>query len=224
MLCVSNCVRRYGQKNGFGPISFEISKGSIAAFVGRNGAGKTTLLRVLAGIEEASSGQVLLNGEKLELLPRTEISYLADNPLLLNDLTLKEMCEFDACMRGVDLNEASYLKAIERFGCEEWVDRKIGHFSLGMKKRAGLTCAFLGEPQLIILDEPINGLDIHGVILLKHALLAHKKSGGTIIMSCHVLSFLKEIDAEVYIMKRGLISSVEQSSSDNLEEKFMMLS
>lgn len=174
-------------------ISINIKKGDIYGFVGKNGAGKTTLIRVIAGLVIPNSGQVELFGEAddMEIVKqRSRMGTLIEAPSLYLNMTARENLELIKIQRGIPGTKC-IDEALNLVGLKDIEKKKTKNFSLGMKQRLGIAMALLSDPELLILDEPINGLDPIGIKEIRELLLKlNKERGTTILISSHILSEL----------------------------------
>ena len=175
-------------------IDLSINRGEIYGLVGENGAGKSTLIRILTGLAFQSSGMVTLFGKTGNLrYERAKIGCTVEMPALYKDMTAKQNLEIQRVQRGIP-DKKCISKTLELTGLDNTKKKKVNDFSLGMKQRLALAVALLGEPEFLILDEPVNGLDPTGIIELRELLkkLA-KENHVTILISSHILSELNQL-------------------------------
>lgn len=192
-------------------ISLTLDQGDILGVTGGNGCGKTTLLRVISGIIKADSGDVLLANKKCK------VGSMIDGPCVYNDMTATENLRYYGKMFGVD-NEERYNELLIELGIDTYKDKKAGKYSLGMRQRLGLAIALLDDSDLLILDEPFNGLDVGGMADLEQALLKiNREMGVTIIITSHIISELAKVCNRYVIMDRGKICG--EFSYEELVEK-----
>ena len=210
-------------------INLQIAEGEIYGFLGSNGAGKTTLMKCMLSLSTITSGSIEIFGKNLqehreEIL--SQIGSIIESPIFYDNCTAKEILEIHAQYMGKNIIEANIISALKMVGLKN-TTKKVKDFSLGMKQRLGLARAFLTKPQLLILDEPINGLDPIGIQEIRNLLLSLSKEHGiTILISSHILSEISQIADKIGFIKNGEI--VEQVSmkeirreNTNLEEYFM---
>ena len=215
-----NVTKKYGSFSAVDNIDIEVKRGEIYGLVGRNGAGKTTLLRMISGLTIPTSG-------KLELFSQTSKSELnkvraltgsiIETPSFLPYLSAEKNLEYYRIQRGI--SDKGCVKELLKFvGLSDTGKKKFKNFSLGMKQRLGLALAMLGDPELLILDEPINGLDPMGMAEFRELILKlnHEKST-TIIISSHILGELSQIATSYSFMNKGKL--VEHISASDLQEK-----
>ena len=190
-------------------MSFAIKRGEIVGFIGQNGAGKTTLMRILTSYYRASSGTVLIDGEDIStnsLAIRKKIGYLPETPPLYLDMSVKDYLNFAAEIKGVPASERQRQlhRAIQECQLEDVFDKTIGTLSKGYKQRTGIAQAIIHEPEILILDEPANGLDPIQNLQLRN-LIKGLKDRRTVILSTHMLSEIEQIAQRVLIIKAGEI-------------------
>ncbi|MEX0596491.1 MAG: ABC transporter ATP-binding protein, partial [Candidatus Paceibacterota bacterium] len=168
MIKVTNLVRRYGDLTAINDVSFEIKKGEIVGLLGHNGAGKTTIMKVLTGFLEQCSGEVKIKGLDISedlIAIQAKIGYLPENVPLYPEMTILDYLEYVADLRGISPEDlkAKIAKAVSRTNLESKALNKIETLSKGFKQRVGVAQAILHEPEILILDEPTNGLDPQGI-------------------------------------------------------------
>lgn len=212
--------KKYKDTNALSNVNFQIKRGEIYGLIGENGAGKTTLLKLLTGLSFSTSGEIELFGEKEEQYickKRKKMGCIIENPALYPDMTAKQNLEIKRIQMGIPgkgcIEDVLSLVNLEKTG-----KKKVKDFSLGMKQRLSLALALLGEPELLILDEPVNGLDPTGIIELRQLLLTlNKERGITIIISSHILSELYKLATHYGIIHKGKL--IEQMTASKLDEK-----
>ncbi len=175
-------------------IDLSINRGEIYGLVGENGAGKSTLIRILTGLAFQSSGMVTLFGKTGNLrYERAKIGCTVEMPALYKDMTAKQNLEIQRVQRGIP-DKKCISKTLELTGLDNTKKKKVNDFSLGMKQRLALAVALLGEPEFLILDEPVNGLDPTGIIELRELLKKlSKENHVTVLISSHILSELNQL-------------------------------
>ena len=210
-------------------INLQIAEGEIYGFLGPNGAGKTTLMKCMLSLSTITSGSIEIFGKKLqenreEIL--SQIGSIIESPIFYDNCTAKEILEMHTQYMGKTVIESDIIRALRMVGLKN-TTKKVKDFSLGMRQRLGLARAFLTKPKLLILDEPINGLDPIGIQEIRNLLLSLSKEHGiTILISSHILSEISQIADKIGFIKNG--EMVEQVSMKeirreniNLEEYFM---
>ena len=210
-------------------INLQIAEGEIYGFLGPNGAGKTTLMKCMLSLSTITSGSIEIFGKKLqenreEIL--SQIGSIIESPIFYDNCTAKEILEMHTQYMGKTVIESDIIRALRMVGLKN-TSKKVKDFSLGMRQRLALARAFLTKPKLLILDEPINGLDPIGIQEIRNLLLSLSKEHGiTILISSHILSEISQIADRIGFIKNG--EMVEQVSMKeirreniNLEEYFM---
>lgn len=212
-------TKRYGSVLAVDSVHLRVKPGEIYGFLGLNGAGKTTTIRALLGMIRPSAGQVKILGETLGRGgrgPWARVGQLVESPGVYPELTVRENLEVARRLQNfADLGATA--RVIDLLGIESYADRKAGTLSTGNLQRLGLARAILHEPELLILDEPANGLDPAGVVEIRELLrrLAHEK-GVTIFMSSHILTEVDRLATRIGIIHQGCL--VEELDTSKLEE------
>lgn len=214
-----NLVKKYSKEQGLLDVSFTLQEGRIIALAGGNGAGKSTLIRLLIGEEKPNSGELHWAKER-------SIRYMPDDVNFPPTLRAIEILQLLAGLKKISSEEIE--KVLKRVGLWEYRKQRVRQFSKGMRQRLNLAQALLGHEQLLILDEPTNGLDIRWIAELKNILQEQKDAGKTILFSTHLLSFAEELADDVLmlhegkVLKQGNIQTVlKESKTMHLEELFM---
>ena len=205
---IDNLTRHFGKVRAVDDISFAVGTGDVVGFVGPNGAGKTTTLRIIATLDEATAGDVRIDGVSIADYPeagRRQIGYMPDALPEHADMTAHEYVDFFGRafgFRGGALREA--IGEVEAFtGLEPFRDKTLKSLSKGMKQRVSLARALVHRPALLVMDEPANGLDPRARIELRELVRALAESGVAILISSHILSELGEMCSSVVIIERG---------------------
>lgn len=210
--------KQYGQKKVVNGVNLTVERGHICGLIGPNGAGKTTIMKMIAGICLPSEGTIELFGSGKNLEEnRARASFMIEAPYLEKDFTARQNMEYVRRLRGIpDRNRIDSL--LELVGLADVGKKKAGQFSLGMKQRLGIAMALLPEPEFMVLDEPVNGLDPEGIVEVRHLLRRLQSERGiTILISSHLLSELSEMCTDFAIINRGEL--VECLSRETLLEK-----
>jgi len=212
MIEFQQLTRTYGDFTAVHPLSLEVRSGEVFGFLGPNGAGKTTTIRMMMGILVPSGGRALINGldchsQRAEV--QRHVGYLPDNPIYYDFLRGREILQFVAEMHGMKRREAGQhaLRMLSEFGLDEVVDEFAVNYSMGMKKKLGLACALIHDPQVLILDEPINGLDPRAAREVQDRLRQAAAAGKTIFMSTHLLDMAEKVCTRVGIIHRGQLTA-----------------
>lgn len=223
MLSVSGVTKHYDGKNGISDICFSCEDGETAAIIGPNGAGKSTLLKVMAGILKADEGSVLINGYDMrEYANRKRIGHMPDRMELSRRLTPREFLHMISDYKYGGRFKEEIEQALSAFGLTEYQNQDFQKLSMGNQKKTAIIAAFLGDPQLIILDEPTNGVDTAGIITLKEYIRAAQKEGKIIVFSSHILDFTDGISDNNIFLKNGRIADATREKG-KLEEKYRTL-
>jgi len=214
----SNITKIYKKRKVLDNVSINIKSGDIYGFIGKNGAGKTTMIRVLTGLVIPNEGQVELFGssEEKEDIKERRIGALIESPEIYLNMNAKENLELIRIQRGIPGTKC-IDEALNLVGLKDVEKKKTKNFSLGMKQRLGIAMALLSDPELLILDEPINGLDPIGIKEIRELLLKlNKERGTTILISSHILSELTQISNRYGFINDGkLIEEVTASEFSN---------
>ena len=223
MLSVNEITKYYDEKNGIENIHFSCNNGEITAIIGPNGAGKSTLLKIMAGVLNADEGAVLIDGcDTREYENRRQIGYMPDKMELARGLTVKNFLNMVSDYKYGGQFKKEIEQAVFAFGLTEYQNQDFHKLSMGNQRKAAIIAAFLGNPRLIILDEPTNGVDTSGIIALKQSIRAAKNTGSIIIISSHILDFISSISDNNIFLKNGRIAAVEKENR-KLEEVYQML-
>jgi len=214
---VENLVVNYGSLVAVDGLSFKVKRGEIYGLLGPNGAGKSSTLKVLAGILEPNYGKVEIFGKSIseEIEVKRLTGYVPEETILLDSLTPREFFEFVASIRGLDEKVNSRLsKIVAAFRLNEYFDTPIATLSMGTKRKVAVIAAFLHEPPLLILDEPLIGLDAFSSRILKELIANHVRKGGAVIFSTHIMEIAEKVCHRVGIINRGKL--VSEGSVDEL--------
>lgn len=217
---VQKLRKSYKDREVLKNISFEIKEGSICGLLDINGAGKSTIMKIIFGLENADSGEVIFNGGKNAGI--YEIGALIETPAIYMNLSAFDNLKTRALL--YDISDERINEVLNLIGLSNTGKKKAGSFSLGMKQRLGLGMAIITSPDLLILDEPTNGLDPDGIKELLNLMISLKKSGMTILLSSHQLYEVSKVADKIVILHDGQIfydgSNVQ---SDDLESLFFRI-
>jgi len=221
VICQTSCLsKKYKDTYALQDINFQIKKGEIYGLIGENGAGKTTLMKLLTGIIFATDGEIEIFGERGYnnlVRKRNKIGCTIENPAIYGDLTARQNLEIHRLEKGVQ-SKNCVEEVLSLVKLTNDSKKKAKHYSLGMKQRLAIAMALLGDPELLILDEPVNGLDPTGIIELRELLVSlNKEKGITIMISSHILSELHKLATCYGIIHGGKL--VEQITAAELDEK-----
>jgi ABC-2 type transport system ATP-binding protein len=222
-----NLSKRYGNVLAVDQVDLRVDQGEIYGFLGLNGAGKTTTIRAILGMIRPSAGRVSLFGEPVGPNgrgPWRRVGHLVERPSAYPELTVRENLEVARRLYDVP-NTAITARAIERFGLAAYADRRAGTLSTGNLQRFGLARALLHEPELVILDEPANGLDPAGVIEVRELLYTlAREQGITIFMSSHILAEVDRLATRIGIIHKGrLIEEIEAEKMEVLRSQRLVV-
>lgn len=197
--------KEFYNKKAVENISFHINKNDIFGFLGPNGAGKTTTIRMILNLLKQDTGTILINGKKADNRLRNSIGVCLDNEGLYENMTCRQNLEFfDRIYNSKKGRKERIEKLVEKMGLIEDIDKRVAEFSKGMKKRLGIARALINNPEIIILDEPLSGLDPQGQELLKNIIKELSKES-TIFFSSHSLSDVQDICNKVGILNTSIV-------------------
>lgn len=228
MIQVEHLTKRYGSRKAVRDISFEVKQGEILGFLGPNGAGKSTTMNILTGYLSSTSGKVTINGLDIQEQPnqaKKTIGYLPEQPPLYPNMTVLEYLDFVYNLKKINLGgkgkqkkEKKFqhiLEVCQRVQLDQVMDRLISNLSKGYKQRVGLAQAMLGNPEVLILDEPTVGLDPKQIIEIR-SLIQQLGETHTIILSSHILSEIQAVCNRIIIINQGTI--VADDTADHLTQ------
>lgn len=201
VLQINNLSKNYGNLQAVRDVSFTVNKGEVYGILGPNGSGKTTTLAVVLGILNANGGSYKWFDEPLTKLARRRIGSLIETPNFYPYLTLWENLKIVAKIKGAPEEDINYA-----LGVANLLKRKhtnFGHLSLGMKQRMSMAAVLIGNPEVLVLDEPTNGLDPEGFAEVRHIIQSQAKEGKTIILASHILDEVEKVCSHVAILKSG---------------------
>lgn len=220
ILRINDLSKTYGPKKVLDGVSFEVERGKIYGFIGENGAGKTTAIRAITGLSPIENGTIELFGKsdsKGLAEARRKMGCLVESPILDMRKTAKENLMLQELLYGnKDASKAD--KILNRVGLGDVKNKKVGNFSLGMKQRLGIALALINDPELLILDEPVNGLDPMGMVDIRELLVSLCRDDGiTIVISSHILAELYQLATDYIIISHGhIISTLSKDELDKL--------
>jgi ABC-2 type transport system ATP-binding protein len=227
-ITVDGLTKRYGAVTAVDGLSFSVDPGVVTGFLGPNGAGKTTTLRMLLDLVTPTAGQALIGGQRYAGLraPRTVVGAVLETTGFHPGRTGREHLRVLAISGGIQATRVA--EALDRVGLTDAADRRVRGYSLGMRQRLGLAAALLGDPRVLILDEPGNGLDPAGMAELRDLLRSLAADGRTVLMSSHVLSEVAQTVDRVVIIAAGTLRYAGTlgsltSSGETLEAAFLRL-
>lgn len=209
MITVEELSKSYGSRTVLDALSFTVQPGVVTGFLGPNGAGKSTTMRIILGLDAPTSGRATVNGRPAaaHAAPLTEIGALLDAKAVHPMRSARNHLRALAATTGI--SDGRVEEVIDLVGLGEAADRLAGKFSLGMGQRLGIASALLGDPETVMLDEPVNGLDPEGILWIRHLLQGFAAEGRTVFVSSHLMSEMALIAEHFVIIGRGrLIADV----------------
>ncbi len=237
MIEVANLTKRYGDFEAVSSLDLHVGAGEIFGFLGPNGAGKTTTIRMLMGILKPTSGRVFLGSHDVEREPQKAkalAGFIPDRPFIYEKLTGNEFLQFTGKLHGIESNRLRRHAAelLERLDLTRWQDERIEGYSHGMKQRLVVCAALLHEPRILIVDEPMVGMDPRGARTLKDLLRVLAENGTTVFLSTHSIGVAEEICHRIGIIQSGRLIACgfraeiyerSERKDSNLESVFLEL-
>ena len=212
-----NITKTYRDVKAVDSVSLSVNRGEIYGFLGLNGAGKTTTIRMLLGMINPAGGAAFINGVKVDAGQNklwNSVGYLVETPYAYPELTVRENLKMFASMRGLQ-SEVAVENIMEKLALTEYADRKAGKLSLGNAQRLGIAKAMMHAPDILILDEPANGLDPAGIVEIRELLKGLAKAGTTVFISSHILSEIARMADRIGIIHRGRL--IKEADFDSLD-------
>ena len=237
MLKLSNLTKKFGNFVAVENINLEIHEGDIFGFLGQNGAGKTTTIKMITGLYSPTKGSVQIAGYDIQKNPieaKNLIGYIPDQPFLYEKLTGREFLYFCGGLYNIKKQELKFKidETIDALKIEKWVDKRTEEYSQGMKQRVAIASALLHNPKLIVIDEPMVGLDPQSAFIVKNVLKQKASEGTAIFMSTHSLNIAEEVCSRIGIIKDGqlifedkkeVVEDIIGTDHQNLESLFLHL-
>ena len=237
MIELTNLTKRFGDIVAVRRLNLSVSEGEIFGFIGPNGAGKTTTLRMMGGVIAPTEGSVMIDGINMADDPenaKKRIGFIPDRPFLYEKLTGMEFLRFTADLYGVEegLFYERSEKILREFSLYHWADELIESYSHGMKQRLIISSAILHDPKVIVVDEPMVGLDPAGIRMVKDLFRSLAKRGTTIFMSTHTLTVAEDVCDRMGVIHKGSLIAMgtieelrqrAQVQEGDLEEVFLIL-
>lgn len=237
MLQLLDLEKKYGSFEAVNKINLTVTKGELFGFLGPNGAGKTTSIKMITGLLSPTGGTILLDGVDVWKNPiesKKRIGYIPDQPFLYDKLTGREFLFFSGGLYELlhDKLKTNVDEIIELLKIGSWIDKRTEEYSQGMRQRIAIASAFIHKPELIIVDEPMVGLDPQTAFLVKKLFVDSAKSGITIFMSTHSLNVVEDICTHVGIINKGKmifrdrideLHKLKEQHDSNIEELFIEL-
>ena len=236
MIVVRDLTKLYGDFPAVRSISFEVASGEILGLVGPNGAGKTTTLRSLAGIIAPTSGSIAIAGHDIQkdaIAAKQQLAFIPDEPHLFEYLTVEEHLRFIARLYGVVDVETRMPSLLSELELDDKRRSLPGELSRGMRQKLAIACGLLHDPSVLILDEPLTGLDPGGIRRMRQTIAARAAHGSSVILSSHLLGLVEEMCTKLLVLRRGegvafgtideIISAHPDLAGRSLEDVFLAL-
>ena len=208
MIELKDLTKKYGNFQAVNDLNLSVKKGEVFGFIGPNGAGKTTTIKMMGGILEPTNGTVTIAGVSMQSEPekaKSKIGFIPDRPYLYEKLTGMEFLRFTADLYGVseEVFQATVYKILKDFSLADWADELVESYSHGMKQRLIMSAALLHKPEVIIVDEPMVGLDPAAIIMVKKLFKTLAGQGVTIFMSTHTLKVAEDTCDRIGLIHKG---------------------
>ncbi|MED5587562.1 MAG: ABC transporter ATP-binding protein [Chloroflexota bacterium] len=222
VLEISDLTKRYGKLTALAGLNLTLHDGTVHGLVGPNGAGKTTMLSVISGLRRKTSGEIIFG------VPTNKVMLMPDTPDFFPFLTAREIVDLARYPFRKEVSEESITEVIELVGLGDSIDRRVGGFSRGMKQRLGLATTLIGEPQLLLLDEPCSALDPIGRREILDVIL-RLRSKSTVLFSTHLLSDVEAVCDSVTVVDHGktlyegTVSGIRKSKNQSFEDAVLEL-
>ena len=208
MIKLINLTKTYGKLTAVNAINLDIARGEVFGFLGPNGAGKTTTIKMMAGLLQPTSGRTVIGGYDVQQEPlkaKFICGFIPDRPFLYEKLTATEFMHFVSTLYNMEEPKKRIIELLDLFGLHEWSDELVENFSHGMKQRLVMASALLHDPRVLIVDEPMVGLDPRGARLVKDIFQDLASQGVTVFMSTHTLELVEQMCTRVAIINKGEI-------------------
>ncbi len=234
IISITNLCKQYGEKTVLNNINLEVYPGQVIGYIGPNGAGKSTTVKVLTGVIQDYTGQVQVAGKDLRenlMDIKRMIGYVPELAELYDLLTPREYLHFTGTLYGMEANliEERMVKMLDSFGLSDNIDQRMDSFSKGMRQKVLLASGLLHNPSIVILDEPLSGLDANAVILVKELLQRLKQEGKTIFYCSHMMDVVEKVSDTIVLIDKGTIlangtfDQLRGDSGQSLEQIFSKL-
>ncbi|EFB62797.1 ABC transporter ATP-binding protein [Lactobacillus gasseri] len=220
ILTTKELGKNFKNKHVLSQINIHVPEGKIYCIMGPNGAGKSTLLKMISGIEKPTEGDINFKGENWKREDLKTIGSLIEEPGLFDNLTVEDNIKLKLKLHHVENKDQEQI--LNTLGFGDHNQEKVKGFSTGMRQRLGIALAFMGNPDLVVLDEPTNGLDTFGIHELRELLMLEKKHGKTIIIASHMLSEIQKVADRIAILGNGeLLLEEDYDQKTDLEDLFI---
>ena len=219
---ISKLTKQFGSVQALNGLTFKVFPGEIYGLLGPNGAGKTTTIKAIIGLIKPTSGTVKVEGfdpltHSIDV--KSRIGYVAEKPILYNSLSSRDFLEFVASIRKIDQKKVNRIitQLGDAFDMATYFDTPIATLSTGMKQKVALIASFIHQPPILLLDEPLSGLDAKTSRIVKDLLLLHVQKGGAILFSTHIMEVAEQICTRIGIIYQGKI--IAEGTLDQLKTK-----
>lgn len=220
ILTTKELGKNFKNKHVLSQINIHVPEGKIYCIMGPNGAGKSTLLKMISGIEKPTEGDINFKGKDWKREDLKVIGSLIEEPGLFDNLTVEDNIKLKLKLHHVENEDQEQI--LNTLGFGDHNQEKVKGFSTGMRQRLGIALAFMGNPDLVVLDEPTNGLDTFGIHELRELLMLEKKQGKTIIIASHMLSEVQKVADRIAILGNGeLLLEEDYDQKTDLEDLFI---
>lgn len=220
ILTTKELGKNFKNKHVLGQLNIHVPEGKIYCIMGPNGAGKSTLLKMISGIEKPTEGSIIFKGKGWKREDLKAIGSLIEEPGLFDNLTVEDNIKLKLKLHHVENKDQEQI--LNTLGFGDHNQEKVKGFSTGMRQRLGIALAFMGNPDLVVLDEPTNGLDTFGIHELRELLMLEKKQGKTIIIASHMLSEIQKVADRIAILGNGeLLLEEDYDQKTDLEDLFI---
>lgn len=237
MLELINVTKKFGNFTAVNNLNLKVGAGDFFGFLGQNGAGKTTTIKMITGLYTASLGNIFIDGNDIVKEPikaKSVIGYIPDQPFIYEKLTGREFLYFSGGLYSIDKKSLRIKidETIDVLQIGDWVDKRTEEYSQGMKQRITIASALLHDPKLLVVDEPMVGLDPQSAVVVKNVLKEKAENGCAVFMSTHSLNVAEEICTKIGIIKDGslifsdtkeVVEKIKGSDHENLESLFLHL-
>ncbi|MGA2876989.1 MAG: ABC transporter ATP-binding protein [Nitrososphaerales archaeon] len=220
---IANLTKQYGSVSALSGLNLKLMPGEIYGLLGPNGAGKSTLIKIIAGLVEPTSGSVRvmeLDNVTDSVVVKSKIGYVSENSILYESLSPRDFFEFVASIRKINQSfvDERVARLVPAFGLEQFYDSPIATLSMGTRQKVSIIAALLHEPSLLLLDEPLNGLDAKASRIVKDIISLHtRKNNGAVLFSTHIMEVAENVCDRIGIIYQGKI--VAEGSLDELRRK-----
>ncbi len=206
MIVVRELTKSYGSLKAVDGLSFDVQPGEVLGLVGPNGAGKTTTLRALCGIVAPTTGQVEVGGHDIQrdsVSAKRSLAFIPDEPHLFDYLTVEEHLRFIARLYGVADAESRVGPLLAELELSDKLKAMPGELSRGMKQKLAIACGLLHDPSVLVLDEPLTGLDPGGMRKMRGTIAARARAGAAVVLSSHLLTLVEELCSKLLFLRKG---------------------